>query len=46
MLVMDKDFAMKFGYKEENRRNPNLEPRYIAAKDFITNPSLRSGRNI
>jgi hypothetical protein len=46
MLVMDKDFAMKLGYKEENRRNPNLEPRYIAAKDFITDPSIRAGRKI
>ena len=45
MLVMEKDIAKKLGYIEENRRDPNLEPRYRATKDFINDKSLR-GRSV
>lgn len=41
MLVMNKDFAKKLGYVEENRRDPNLEPRYRAAKEFTNDPTFR-----
>jgi len=40
MLVIDKDYAIKLGFNEQNRYNPNLDPVYLAAKEF-TNDNKR-----
>ncbi len=44
MLVIDEDFAPRLGYIEQNRNNPTLNPRYLAAKDFANDPEIRRGR--
>ena len=44
MLIIDKDYYLSLGYQEENRRNPNLEPRYNAIKDFTNDESLKRKR--
>lgn len=41
MLIIDKDYYLKLGYKEENRRNPNTDPRYNSIKDFTNDESLK-----
>ena len=41
MLVMDKKYAQKIGYIEENRYNPNLDPIYSATKDFTLDSNFR-----
>ena len=41
MLIIDKDYYLKLGYLEENKRNPNIEPRYNAIKDFTLDESLK-----
>ena len=41
MLIIDKDYYLKLGYQEENRRNPNIEPRYNSTKDFTNDESLK-----
>ena len=45
MLVIDEDFAPRLGYVEQNRHDPNLSPRYRAAKDFTNDPEIRRGRH-
>lgn len=41
MLIIDKSFKNKIGYKEENRYNPNIDKNYLAAKDFTLDKNLK-----
>ena len=41
VLVFDKTYASKLGYHEENRYDPNLDPVYLAAKEFTNDVSLK-----
>ena len=45
MLVIDKSYVDRIGYYEENKYDPNMNPRYRAAKDFANDPDIRKGRN-
>lgn len=40
MLIIDEDYADKLGYVEENRYDPNVDPIYIAAKQFTNDSTL------
>ncbi|MDD2505551.1 MAG: hypothetical protein PHF21_04725 [Bacilli bacterium] len=42
MLVIDIDISKKLGYKLENQYNPNIDPIYLAAKQFTNDKSLRT----
>ena len=44
MLIIDKNYANKLGYNEENRYNPNIDPIYNAAKEFTIDKSLKRKR--
>ncbi|MBQ8892051.1 MAG: hypothetical protein IJ068_04220 [Bacilli bacterium] len=44
MLIIDKEYANKLGYIEENRYNPNIDPIYNAAKDFTLDTALKRKR--
>ena len=41
MLIIDKNFKNKIGYKEENRINPNIDKNYLAAKTLTLDESLK-----
>lgn len=41
MLAIDKSYAIKMGYSEENRNNPNLDPIYRSAKEFTNDCNIR-----
>ena len=41
MLIIDEEYAKKLGYIEENKYNPNRNPRYQAAKEYANDKSLR-----
>ncbi len=40
MLIIDEEYAKILGYQEQNRYNPNLDPVYLAAKDFTLDPII------
>lgn len=44
MLVIDESYATELGYIEENRYNPNLDPIYLASKDFALDESIKKHR--
>ena len=41
MISVNEKFTKQFGYIEENRYNPNIDPIYRAAKDYATDKDLR-----
>lgn len=41
MLIIQKDYSNKLGYIEENRRNPAIDPRYQATKEWTNDPNIR-----
>ena len=41
MLIIDKDYAEKIGYIEENRYNPNNDYIYLATKEFTNDPDIK-----
>lgn len=41
MIIIDKEYARKIGYIEENRYNPNTDPIYLAAKTFTNDKSIQ-----
>lgn len=41
MLFIDKEYATKLGYIEENRYNPNQDPIYSATKEFTNDNNLK-----
>lgn len=41
MLIISYDYMEKIGYKEENRYNPNVDPVYVATKDFTNDANIR-----
>lgn len=43
MLIIDEDFAKEIGYQEENRYDPNIDPRYRAAKKMTCDRNLKNG---
>ena len=42
MLIIDKKFAKKLGYSEENRYDPNTDPIYRSAKEFATDTDYKN----
>lgn len=44
MLIIDEKYANQLGFKEENRYNPNLDPVYLAAKEFALDKSIKKHR--
>jgi len=45
MLIIGKEYIEKIGYIEENRYNPNLNPVYLAAKDYTNDKELKKTQN-
>jgi len=41
MLAIDEDYAKELGFIEQNRYNPNLDPVYLAAKEFTRDTSMK-----
>lgn len=41
MLVLSEKYAKKIGYIEENSYNPNLDPVYMAAKEFALDSNIK-----
>lgn len=41
MLIIKEEYATKLGYIEENRYNPNLDPIYLATKEFTNDVNLK-----
>lgn len=41
MLVIDESLIENFGYNEENRYDPNIDPIYCASKEFTNDTNLR-----
>ena len=41
MLLIDKEYALKLGYNEENRYNPNEDEVYKSTKEFTNDKSLK-----
>ena len=46
MLIIDEDFSSEIGYKEENRYNPNLDPIYVATKEWTNDITLKTNEGI
>lgn len=46
MLMIDENYSKQMGYKEENRYNPNLDPLYVAAKEWTNDSSLKASGDI
>lgn len=40
MIIIDSSYINNFGYHEENRYNPLLDPIYVSTKDFTNDTSL------
>lgn len=45
MLILDKEYSEKIGFVEQNRYNPNLDPVYVAAKEFTRDKSISKSYN-
>ena len=41
MLIMDEDYTKKIGYIETRRDNPNMDPKYMSAKEFTNSSEFR-----
>lgn len=44
MLIIDKSYAERIGYIEENRYDPNIDPIYLATKKFTNDKSFKENR--
>ena len=44
MIQINEKFKDKLGYIEENRYNPNMEPLYVAAKEYANDKSINRKR--
>lgn len=44
MMIIDDKYAERLGYIEENRYDPNLDPIYMAAKDFTLDQNIGKRR--
>lgn len=45
MLIMTEEYANKMGYLEQNRYDPNVDPVYLAAKEFTNDKTINGGRS-
>ncbi len=41
MLVIDEQYSKKLGYIEENRYDPNVDPIYVATKDWTNDTGIK-----
>ncbi len=46
MITIDERLKTRFGYTEENRYNPNVDPIYTVRKNYANDPSLKKGRDM
>ena len=44
MLIIDENYSKSIGYIEENRYNPNVDPIYLATKEWTNDKGIKKSR--